>query len=680
MFCYLSHLVEDMFYSEIEIFFLIVGHTHNILDQWFSILAKAIKGAHFIGSVMALHVLYSIAHSEEEASKRPQHIHQLQIYHDFRRFYNPVRNTEIRNYNAPCRFKLTLDGVLKVCKKEYMVMSPPQGFKHMEKWQPATISIDSRSANSNGNIPMTRLSIFNGAETVCEALGLKGASKLTDAACATPIELEKNREFHEILPVLRELEVRCMGEMALRMEHEAETGKAPEHIHLTATQLKVIDNEITQGNVKQEGARIVWLRRSKADPNYLNGRPDVLPNPKLWRERMANAPKPPSPDQQPPPRLSKEEIAKNKKLSLDASESQQRLVSFQNGAADMASTATFMIKHVDDGCAISIAPHNDIVTATNNFERLVLTPNEVAWYRSISTARQICALAEARALIAESKPWKLLDLPEETPEQKRRRDERLQAVEKRKIEVEIALRKLVVRNGEGIYNPDLQVISMDGFKVAEKDDVANMNRAQLVEIAKRFKYTAAQIKVLKVEDLRKIVEDLVKDKNNGIQVPTVDMSSSTTGATSTLTDEDTATTNVATRSSAEVVQIADTTTEKVDVANMNRAQLVEIAKRFKYTAAQIKVLKVEDLRKLVQDLVQDQNNGIQVPTVDVSPSTTGAASTTGAETTIDDTTDATEGMSTHSVDLILDLRQSCSVLEVTVYLIYYVKYQEQINY
>ena len=91
MICFFSHLIEEAYFDEIEAFFLVVGHTHNILDQWFSVLAKAILRAHFIGSVLALHELYKIAHTDDEANKRPSVVHQLEIYHDWRRFYNPVR-------------------------------------------------------------------------------------------------------------------------------------------------------------------------------------------------------------------------------------------------------------------------------------------------------------------------------------------------------------------------------------------------------------------------------------------------------------------------------------------------------------------------------------------------------------------------------------------------------------
>ena len=64
--------------------YLIVGHTHNALDQWFSVLGKAIKGADFIGSVAALHKLYRLAHRvdgghDEEKAER---VIQMTTYHD----------------------------------------------------------------------------------------------------------------------------------------------------------------------------------------------------------------------------------------------------------------------------------------------------------------------------------------------------------------------------------------------------------------------------------------------------------------------------------------------------------------------------------------------------------------------------------------------------------------------
>lgn len=64
-FAYYSLLVELGIFDEIEVYFLIVGHTHTSLDQFFSVLAKKIYSVNFIGSPMAMQHLLLNAHKDE---------------------------------------------------------------------------------------------------------------------------------------------------------------------------------------------------------------------------------------------------------------------------------------------------------------------------------------------------------------------------------------------------------------------------------------------------------------------------------------------------------------------------------------------------------------------------------------------------------------------------------------
>lgn len=89
MMAYLSHLLECGEMDEILMFYLMVGHTHSSIDQYFSVLAHAINSTEFIGTVllfccshirlinivywtfyqgtpMAMQYLVAHAHSEEE--------------------------------------------------------------------------------------------------------------------------------------------------------------------------------------------------------------------------------------------------------------------------------------------------------------------------------------------------------------------------------------------------------------------------------------------------------------------------------------------------------------------------------------------------------------------------------------------------------------------------------------
>ena len=534
----MSHLVEDCYFQEIEFFFLIVGHTHNILDQWFGVLSRAIRGANFIGSYLAMHELYKIAHSEEEADLRPQKVHQLELYHDWRRFYNPVRNTDIHHYGLPHRFKITLDPQLKVAKMQYMFMSPTRGFRHLEKWQPVPTAADFKTSNVDGDIPLSPLVIFNGPETVLRALGTSGKTNFTDLAIGDEKVRAKAANMTFIMPVLRQIELRAIGELGIRLEQEADTGTSEEHIHLSAALIKKIDSEITLNN-SSKGGRIVWLRRSKIvdDPDYLNRRPDILPNPKLWNERIANAPQTSQAEASTetttqPSRISADEIAKNKKLTADATESQLRFVHFQKGAAEMALTATHVLKLFDDGEMVKSASHNNIVVATKNFSRLVLTPREVAMYRSISSARSIAAKVEAQVEVALKQPWSLLNLPLETPEQQAHRESLLIARKARLVQVEANLRKILMRDGEGEYNPDRQVVAMDGFTPALTVEVDKMIRPQLEALAKGH-LKPTEMKKLKVNELRAEVKKLIEKFPDLIRVPTArPISQETSDATS----------------------------------------------------------------------------------------------------------------------------------------------------
>ena len=119
-----------------------MGHTHNILDQWFSVLGKAIRVADFIGSVLALHALYKIAHDETEKRKRPSD----------RKYHNPVRNNSIHNYGLPHRTKFEMEKHFGVAYYQYMFQSPQHGSTHLEKWQPTRPLVRTNVMNQNGNI------------------------------------------------------------------------------------------------------------------------------------------------------------------------------------------------------------------------------------------------------------------------------------------------------------------------------------------------------------------------------------------------------------------------------------------------------------------------------------------------------------------------------------------------
>ena len=406
----MSQLVEECYFDKIEVFFLIVGHTHNILDQWFSQLGKAIQAADFIGSVLALHELYKLAHPDDEKEKRPTQCYQLTTYRDYRKYYDPVRNDKIHNYALPHRTKFELDRYFGVAYYQYMFQSPPHGATHLEKWQPVRPSVRSTTMNLGGDILLRPFATVSGEVSVLEELGVE---------CSIDIPSAVNRESSAqklvdatiVLPLLRRMEKEAIAETNERMVQEAETGTCEEKIKLTSQMLKAIDAEMVKSNSNSEG-NIVWLQRSRCqDPNWLEKAPEVLPNPRRWRELLAqdNAT-----SSDPTAATAIERSDKESKPEVKLART--RLLAFTRGAQDMAATATEVLESVKSGTIPTDLEETDIFKATRGFRQRCITQKEIDWYNSIKSVKAITLNAERRALAEESKAWRLLNLPEVSAE------------------------------------------------------------------------------------------------------------------------------------------------------------------------------------------------------------------------------------------------------------------------
>ena len=94
MFAYFSLLVEIGTFDIIEVNFLIVGHTHCSIDQYFSILSRGIRRCEFIGSPIALWNLYQGVHKNPK--RRPSVNRQIDTIFDMKvalqPYLNPCKN------------------------------------------------------------------------------------------------------------------------------------------------------------------------------------------------------------------------------------------------------------------------------------------------------------------------------------------------------------------------------------------------------------------------------------------------------------------------------------------------------------------------------------------------------------------------------------------------------------
>ena len=111
MFFYLSLLVELNLFEEITMGYLIVGHTHSTIDQFFSVLCKAIESCRFIGTPMALHHLYSMC--SNDLRMKPKRQRQIHVEYDYVTAFRPYINKTVVFYNIPHNFIFRF--VLYIC-------------------------------------------------------------------------------------------------------------------------------------------------------------------------------------------------------------------------------------------------------------------------------------------------------------------------------------------------------------------------------------------------------------------------------------------------------------------------------------------------------------------------------------------------------------------------------------
>ena len=107
VFGYLSLLVQHQHFKVVEVFFLIVGHTHASIDQYFSILSRLIYYSAFIGSPLALAALLA---AEKKGSKEtssitsaPLLVRKIRIVYDMKSAMDPFLN-QLSGYQIPHRF------------------------------------------------------------------------------------------------------------------------------------------------------------------------------------------------------------------------------------------------------------------------------------------------------------------------------------------------------------------------------------------------------------------------------------------------------------------------------------------------------------------------------------------------------------------------------------------------
>ena len=95
MFAFMSLLVEQKYFETVEMNFLIVGHTHASIDQFFSVVKSLIDDVNFIGSPLALLELLK-AQKEDSPLGSILVARSIDIVYDVVTAFEPIINKRIK--------------------------------------------------------------------------------------------------------------------------------------------------------------------------------------------------------------------------------------------------------------------------------------------------------------------------------------------------------------------------------------------------------------------------------------------------------------------------------------------------------------------------------------------------------------------------------------------------------
>ena len=106
-------LVEKGDVSLIEVFFLIVGHTHSFIDQVFSVFAEVIRNATFIGSPEALRFL--LENAAKSIHIKPTVVRQIRVVYDMKAALFPYTTKGIKYYQVFIFYCLQFNCIIVLC-------------------------------------------------------------------------------------------------------------------------------------------------------------------------------------------------------------------------------------------------------------------------------------------------------------------------------------------------------------------------------------------------------------------------------------------------------------------------------------------------------------------------------------------------------------------------------------
>ena len=267
MMCYSSLLIELFAFDEVEIAFLIVGHTHASIDQYFSVIAKAIRRTHFIGTPVALLELIRRCHNASWHQKAI--IREIKVYYDLKEMFKPYLNTRIKYFTIPHIFRFT-PYFGHVAIMEYLMFSTSKRLMPPRPSVPIADMISFLKAVGSESIQLQDLAIIDGPSRFTEFMGL-GTSSSSSSSSTTVVpksvadmlgksdKIELLRDIDSLMKDFDNISIKSIQQQEVRMNDEAE-GEPIKEVYEVVR--KEIQKLMTKENSATEGF-IIWLDLAK---------------------------------------------------------------------------------------------------------------------------------------------------------------------------------------------------------------------------------------------------------------------------------------------------------------------------------------------------------------------------------------------------------------------------------
>jgi hypothetical protein len=261
-------LVQESIFEEVHINFLIVGHTHCSIDQYFSVIARAINRSAFIASPLGMEAVWSNAFTHDsKGRKNPKIIRKLDAIYDCKRAFLPLQAVTLSNHSFPFCFKFSLFHGFARCQYKQ--------FSTHEFWLPKSPS-GPHDADNIANIPLkdgvnvSGFDFVGGKDFFLEKLGVVFNSttmKKLDILSMDSDVIEKLSALKSIYHHLQQMEAKSLLKMKVQFDN-ADIPDPPPESMVTA-----IMHELERKYSTDDEAIIVLMKPDAsrlAKPRFLN--------------------------------------------------------------------------------------------------------------------------------------------------------------------------------------------------------------------------------------------------------------------------------------------------------------------------------------------------------------------------------------------------------------------------